>query len=74
MSLAGVQVDGLLTVSTDHGAAPVELALALRGAADPRRVVSAAAAQHLAAVSATGRPVTLTPPRTHPAWGERERF
>lgn len=65
LALAGVHVDLLVAVAAVHGAAPVELALALGGPADPRRVVASAAAHHLAAVHAARRPVTDPPPRPH---------
>lgn len=64
-ALAGVHVHLLVAVSAEHGTAPVELALALRGAADPGRVVTPAAAHHLAAVDAGGRPVADTPAGPH---------
>lgn len=71
LALAGVHVHLLVAVSTQHGAAPVELALALGGAADPGRVVTPAAAHHLAAIHATGCPVADTPPGPHrPCHGE----
>lgn len=62
LALAGVHVHQLVAVSAAHGAAPVELALALGGAAHPQRVVAAAAAHDLAAVGGTGRPVAEPPP------------
>lgn len=65
LALAGVHVHVLVAVPAEHGAAPVELALALGGAADPGRVVTPAAAHHLAAIHATGCPVADTSPRAH---------
>lgn len=65
LALAGVHVHLLVAVSAEHGAAPVELALALGGAADPGRVVTPAAAHHLAAIHAAGCPVADTPPSPH---------
>lgn len=62
LDLAGVHVHLLLAVAAAHGAAPVELALALGGLAVARRVVAPTAAHHLAAVHAAGRPVTHPPP------------
>lgn len=53
--LAGVDIHHLQAVLAAHGAAPVELALALRHPADTRGVVASAAAHHLAAVHAAGR-------------------
>lgn len=61
LALARVHVHLLVAVSAVHGAAPVELALALGGAAHPRRVIAAAAAHHLAAVDGAGRPVADPP-------------
>lgn len=61
-ALAGVHVHQLVAVSAAHGAAPVELALALGGAAHPQRVVAAAAAHDLAAVGGARRPVAEPPP------------
>lgn len=73
LALTGVDVDLLVAVAAVHGAAPVELALALGGAADPRRVVTPAAAHHLAAVHPAGRPVTNPPPCPHRPWKKREK-
>lgn len=73
LAFTGVHVHLLVTVAAVHGAAPVELALTLGGAADPRRVVAAAAAHYLTAVHAAGRPVTDTPPRPHRPWRKREK-
>lgn len=64
-ALAGVHVHLLVAVSAEHGAAPVEFALALGGAADPGRVVTPAAAHHLAAIDAEGRPVADAAPGPH---------
>lgn len=61
LDLTGVHVYLLVAVAAVHRAAPVELALALAGLAEARRVVTPAAAHHLAAVHATGRPVTHPP-------------
>lgn len=65
LALAGVHVDLLVAVSAVHGAAPVELALALGGLADPRCVVASAAAHHLAAVHTARRSVADPPPCPH---------
>lgn len=50
-----MHVHSVLALLAAHGAAPVELALALRHPADARGVVASAAAHHLAAVHAAGR-------------------
>lgn len=73
LALAGVHVHLLVAVSAEHGAAPVELALALAGLTDPGRVVTPAAAHHLAAIHATGGPVADTPPSPHRPWHGEER-
>lgn len=61
LGLTSVLVHQLLAVSAVDGAAPLELALALGDAADPGRVVASAAAHHLTAVHAAGRPVAEPP-------------
>ena len=58
-----MQVYLQVAVLAAHGAAPVELALALGGAADARRVVAPPAAHDLTAVHAAGRPVAHAPAR-----------
>lgn len=63
LALTGVHVDLLVAVPAAHGAAPVELALALGGPADPRRVVAPTAAHHLAAVDAARGLVADPTPR-----------
>lgn len=73
LSLAGVHVHQLVAVLASHGAAPVELALALGGAAHSQRVVAAAAAHDLTAVSGTGRPVADPTPGTQGPCRESER-
>ena len=73
LALAGVHVHLLVAVLAVHGAAPVELALALGGPADPRRVVASTAAHHLTAVDAARRPVTDPPSSPHRTWRQRER-
>lgn len=73
LSLAGVHVHQLVAVLAPHGAAPVELALALGGAAHPQRVVAAAAAHDLAAVGGAGRPVADSAAGAQGPWRGRQR-
>ena len=72
LPLAGVQVDLHVAVLAVHGAAPMELALTLGGAANARRVVAPPTAHDLTAVHATGRPVAHPPARPEGPWRERE--
>lgn len=71
LSLAGVHVHQLVAVLAAHGAAPVELALTLGGAAHPQRVVAAAAAHDLAAVGSTSCPVADPPTGAQRPWRQR---
>lgn len=73
LTFTGVHVHLLVAVTAVHRAAPVELALALGGLADPGRVVAPAAAHHLTAVHPTGRTVTETSACAHGPWTVRDR-
>lgn len=57
VGLAGVNVHQVLAVAAFHGAAPLELALALGDAFDAHGVVAPPTAHDLAAVGASGGPV-----------------
>lgn len=72
LALAGMYVHLLVAVAAADGTAPVELALALGGAADARRVVASTAAHHPAVVCAAGCPVAEAPRRPHGSCGGTE--
>lgn len=71
--LARVHVQGLEAVLTAHGAAPVELTLALGHPRDAGRVVASPAAHDLAAVHASGGQVAHASRCPQGAWKTSQR-